>query len=65
MKVYKIFYGENEIIETSLKDAIERLEGNEWYKPDTVKPLLESGQTVSNPTAVYAKNKDLLKQYCS
>ena len=63
MKLYKIYLDKPIIKETTLIEAIDKLEGNGWYKEGTVKEMLENGSVLHDPFCVYTKSKEQLKDY--
>jgi hypothetical protein len=60
MKIYKVYLDQLEVKETTLKFAVDRLEGSGYWKKGTVKGLLENGQVVQNPFCMYANSEEAL-----
>ena len=49
----------------TLEFAVDKLEGNGYWKKGSVKPMLESGQVVHTPYCMYANSKEALYKHIS
>lgn len=58
--IYRKYFDDEEIEETTLKVALDKLEGSEFWKKGTVEELLKNGEVVRNPFCEYANSKELL-----